>query len=86
MPGLGKTQVALKYAELASKEKRYPYIFWISAASIDKLIQGFSKLLDLVAFAGRATLGRVGTLRLSEFSSVGDIRSSSIQTQAPFGA
>ena len=37
MPGLGKTQVALKYAELASKEKRCPYIFWISSASIDKL-------------------------------------------------
>ena len=56
MPGLGKTQLALKFSDLAYKEQRYPFVFWISAASIEKLNQGFSKLLDLVCLANRIYL------------------------------
>lgn len=56
MPGLGKTQLALKHSDLAFKEQRYSFVFWISAASVEKLNQGFSKLLDLVCLANRINL------------------------------
>ena len=56
MPGLGKTQLALKYSEQAYKELRYEFVFWISAASAEKLSQGFSKLVDLLCLPERHSL------------------------------
>ncbi len=46
MPGLGKTQLALKYTTCTSNNK--PFIFWISATTAEKIVAGFSKILDLV--------------------------------------
>ena len=48
MPGLGKTQLAAKYAYQAYQERRYPFVFWISGTSLDKLNTGFSDLLELI--------------------------------------
>jgi NB-ARC domain len=56
MHGVGKTQLALKYAEHAWKEKPCLYIFWMSAASVDKLVGGFSRLLDAIGLGSRQTL------------------------------
>lgn len=48
MPGLGKTQLALRYSSDIFHILRGPLVFWISAASVEKTMQGFSKILDLV--------------------------------------
>jgi len=48
MPGVGKSQLSLCYAVKSFDAGRYTYIFWTSAASVDKLTQGFCKVLDLV--------------------------------------
>lgn len=45
MPGLGKTQLALKYAASAYTY-RYSHIFWISAASVGKIREGYETILD----------------------------------------
>ena len=47
MPGVGKTQLALRYATLASEKSKNMYTFWVSAASVEKLARDFSKLVDL---------------------------------------
>lgn len=46
MPGVGKTQLALRYAKLS--ESKYSLIFWISSSTVEKLNQGFAKVLNLV--------------------------------------
>ena len=56
MPGAGKTQLALKYAESAYNKRQYPFIFWVSGASVDKLNSGCSKLFDMVDVKGRGGL------------------------------
>lgn len=56
MPGAGKTQLALKYTKSAYNGQQYPFVFWISGASADKLNSGFSKLFDLIDTKGRAGL------------------------------
>lgn len=48
MPGLGKTQLALQYSKLFFESHKGAIIFWISAASLEKLNQGYSKILNLV--------------------------------------
>jgi len=48
MPGVGKSQISLYYAVKSFDGGRYTYIFWTSATSVDKLTQGFCKVLDLV--------------------------------------
>jgi len=48
--GLGKTQLALKYADLAYREKRYPYVFWVTASTSQSLLSGFTRIHDLVVF------------------------------------
>jgi hypothetical protein len=48
MPGVGKTQLALKFAHL--NNARFKFIFWISASSAEKILQDFdgcSKKLGL---------------------------------------
>lgn len=53
MPGLGKTQLALRYAKLVFDRKQYPLVFWISAATSEKLNQGFANILNLVNHVDR---------------------------------
>lgn len=48
MPGLGKTQLALRYAKLVFDRKQYPLVLWVSAATSEKLNQGFASILNLV--------------------------------------
>jgi NB-ARC domain len=48
MHGLGKTQLALRFANLSFIQQRYSIIFWISATTVEKLNQGFAKILHLV--------------------------------------
>ena len=65
MPGLGKTQLALKFATLAYQRSHYAYVFWVSAASAEKLTQDFSKLVDLLRLPGRYTSDRVTKLTMA---------------------
>lgn len=59
MPGVGKTQLALRYARLASERSQYIYIFWVSAASVEKLARDFSKVADLLCLSRQHALDQV---------------------------
>jgi hypothetical protein len=48
MPGVGKTQLALQFAQLSYNRRQYELVFWISGATVEKLNQGFAKVLTLV--------------------------------------
>ena len=62
MPGVGKTQLALKFAMLAFQNRQYPYVFWVSGVSVEKLSQDVSKMVDLVRLPGRHTLNQASRL------------------------
>ncbi|KAI4247881.1 MAG: hypothetical protein L6R42_009493 [Xanthoria sp. 1 TBL-2021] len=64
MPGVGKTQLALRYAMLASERSKDMYTFWVSAASVEKLARDFSKLVDL-RLPGRHALDQATKLTLA---------------------
>ena len=51
--GPGKTQLVLKYAMLSYNLKQYSRVFWISGATVEKLNQGFAKVLTLVGHPDR---------------------------------
>ena len=53
MPGVGKTQLALKYSVASYSVDRYTYIFWVSATTVEKLSQGLVKILDLLRLPDR---------------------------------
>lgn len=53
MPGLGKTQLALKYASQIFDPLTGPMILWTSAASTEKLTVGYSEVLNLVDHVDR---------------------------------
>lgn len=53
MPGVGKTQFALQYATRAYVRQRYSMVFWITATTIERLNQGFAKILTLVGHEDR---------------------------------
>ena len=53
MPGLGKTQLALKHTLEVFDQARGPIIFWTSAATTEKLAQGLCKILELVDHVDR---------------------------------
>ncbi|KZP24358.1 TPR-like protein [Athelia psychrophila] len=48
MPGLGKSQLVLKYAHSSFELGRHKHIFAISATTVEKLIQGLVGVLNLV--------------------------------------
>ena len=48
MPGIGKTQLMLKYVAISYDQQRYHVVFWISGATVEKVNQGFTKVLTLV--------------------------------------
>ncbi len=62
MPGVGKTQLALKVATLAFQNGQYPHVFWVSAASVEKLSKDVSKMVDLLRLPGRHTLNQASKL------------------------
>jgi hypothetical protein len=53
MPGIGKTQLKLRYAKISFDQHRYAWVFWISATSVDKLNQGIADILDLIGHHDR---------------------------------
>jgi hypothetical protein len=53
MPGIGKTQLAPRYAALSYNRQQYSAVFWISGATVERLNQGFAKVLTLVGHADR---------------------------------
>ena len=59
MPGVGKTQLALRYATLASKHSQSMYTFWVSAGTVEKLAREFAKVVDLLRLPGRHTMDQV---------------------------
>jgi len=53
MSGVGKTQLALKYAADSFDCGRYSFVFWISASTNEKISQSFSKILGLIGHPDR---------------------------------
>jgi hypothetical protein len=53
-PGVGKSQLTYGWAKLTFDQKQHAYIFWISATTVEKLNQGFSKLLHLIQHPDRS--------------------------------
>ncbi|KZP23850.1 TPR-like protein [Athelia psychrophila] len=53
MPGLGKSQLALSYAHSSYKTGRHTHIIWIPATTLEKVNQGFAKVLDLTQHTDR---------------------------------
>ena len=51
--GIGKTQLAVQYAKLSYNRQQYSVIFWISGATIEKVNQGFARILALVEHPDR---------------------------------
>ncbi|KAF7965340.1 hypothetical protein HWV62_44299, partial [Athelia sp. TMB] len=47
-PGRGKSQLALRYADLSFSSRRYSHVFWASATNVEKASQGLANILDLV--------------------------------------
>ena len=54
MRGVGKSQLTLQYAKLAFDAHQCCVVFWMSATTVEKLNQGFAKLLDLVGHPDRS--------------------------------
>jgi hypothetical protein len=48
MPGVGKSQIALRFAQDAFDAGHFAYVLWISASTLEKLTQGLSSLVDLL--------------------------------------
>jgi NB-ARC domain len=48
MPGIGKSQLLLRYAVKSFEGDRYSHVFWTSASSVEKLTNGLCKILNLV--------------------------------------
>jgi NB-ARC domain len=57
MHGIGKTQLALRFAKRSFDQLQYSHIFWMSATTVEKLNQGFADLLTLVVHPDRPNLG-----------------------------
>jgi NB-ARC domain len=48
MPGIGKSQLLLRYAAKSFEGGRYSHVFWTSASSVVRLMNELCKILDLV--------------------------------------
>jgi hypothetical protein len=53
MPGIGKTQLLLRYAKVSWDQNLYSFIVWIPATSIDRITQGITGILDLIEHPDR---------------------------------
>lgn len=65
MPGLGKTQLALQFATLAFRNSQHPFVFWVSAASVEKLTLDFCKMADLLRLRGWDTVNLASKLTIT---------------------
>jgi hypothetical protein len=48
IPGVGKTQLAIRYTKIFLEDVAVSAVFWMSCSNVEKLHQGFSKLLNLI--------------------------------------
>jgi NB-ARC domain/Heterokaryon incompatibility protein (HET) len=48
IPGVGKTQLAIRYSKMFLEVPTVSAVFWIFGSTVEKLHQGFSRILDLV--------------------------------------
>lgn len=62
MPGIGKTQLLLRYAKVSLDQRRYACIFWVPATSIDRINQGIAGILDLIEHPDRYLLDQTAKL------------------------
>jgi hypothetical protein len=53
MPGVGKTKLILRFAHIVFTELLYSHVFWMSATTPDKLIEGMTKILDIIGHPER---------------------------------
>jgi NB-ARC domain len=53
MPGVGKTKLILQFCHIAFVQLLYSHILWMSATTTDKLIEGMTKILDLIGHPER---------------------------------
>ncbi|KZP23869.1 TPR-like protein [Athelia psychrophila] len=53
MPGLGKSQLALSYANASFKAGHHTHVIWIPATTLEKVNQGLVKVLDLFQHSDR---------------------------------
>ncbi|KZP20032.1 hypothetical protein FIBSPDRAFT_710854, partial [Athelia psychrophila] len=53
MLGLGKSQLALKYANTSFRTGRHTHIIWVSATTMEKVNQGLAGVLDLLQHPGK---------------------------------
>ncbi|KZP29730.1 TPR-like protein [Athelia psychrophila] len=53
MPGLGKSQLALKYANTSFRAGLHTHIIWISATTVEKANQGLAGVLNLLQHPDR---------------------------------
>ena len=58
IPGVGKTQLAIRYTKTFLEDPSVSAVFWISCSNVEKLHQGFSKILDLIGHPDRFKLER----------------------------
>lgn len=54
MPGLGKSQMALYFADHAFTSEAYSHVLWASASTAEKLSQGLTKILVLTNHPDRS--------------------------------
>lgn len=48
IPGVGKTQLAIRYTKIFLEDATVSAVFWMSCSNLEKLHQGFSRLLNLI--------------------------------------
>jgi len=48
IPGVGKTQLAIRYTKIFLEDATVSAVFWMSCSNLEKVHQGFSKLLNLI--------------------------------------
>jgi hypothetical protein len=53
MPGVGKTKLILRFADIVFEQFLYTHVFWMSGSTPDKLIEGLTKILDIVGHPER---------------------------------
>ena len=66
MPGVGKTQLALQFATHAYQKGQYPHVFCVSAASVERVTQGFCKLVYRLRLPGRHTSDQASKLIMAK--------------------
>jgi hypothetical protein len=54
MPGIGKTQLALAYAQREFSSSNYDLIIWISGSTAEKIVDGLTSALKLLELPARA--------------------------------